>query len=162
MLLVKDAMVLIHLAKITLLEASCECFGRIAIPGLVYDEVMEGKGHADAELIRSLVSGGKISVRKAERELIKRAELFGIFGGEAEAVALYWEEKADLLATDDDNVRKKQEMLDLRLIGTPAIMVQLYRRKKITRDKFKSSVLALRKIGWFSSSIFDKLLMEAE
>ncbi len=161
MLLIKDAMVLIHLAKTTLLESSCEYFEKIIIPKLVYQEVLEGKG-PDAELINSFVSYGKINVKYARKQLTKKAELFSVFGGEAEAVALYWQEKADLLATDDDNVRKKQDILKLKLIGTPAIMLKLFKEKKISKEKFKTSVNILKKVGWFNSSIYDKLLMEAK
>ena len=40
---VKDSMVLIHLAKITLLEKSCNLF-KVMIPSLVYEEtIIDGK-----------------------------------------------------------------------------------------------------------------------
>lgn len=51
--------------------------------------------------------------------MIAKANAFNIQRGEAEAVALYWQEEADLLATDDDNVRRKKDALRIKTIGTP-------------------------------------------
>jgi len=166
MLVVKDSMVLIHLAKITLLETACTYFGSVEIPEKVFNETViigKEKGHEDAVLIESAIKSGAIKVRKVKKpELVKKANDFSIHGGEAEALALYWQEKADLLATDDDNVRRKKEFLDLKLIGTPAIILRLFNSKKIDSKKTKQSVTKLRKIGWFSSEVTDRILNEVE
>jgi predicted nucleic acid-binding protein len=71
-------------------------------------------------------------------------------------------EKADFLATDDDNVRKKGEILNIKIIGTPAIIYKLFKEKIIGKDKLNSSINKLRKIGWFNNSVLDKILMEAK
>ena len=166
MLVVNDAMVLIHLAKITLLEISCNFFKEVMIPPLVYEEtVKEGKktGHADAILIEEIINRGKIKVRKVKKkQLIKKANNFNIQRGEAEAIALYWQEQAGRIASDDDNVRNKKELLEINLIGTPTILLALFQNKKIDMDKLKDSINELRKIGWFSNAVLDKVLMEAE
>ena len=94
--------------------------------------------------------------------MIRKANQFSIQGGEAEVVALYWQEKADIIATDDDNVRKKRGILNLNIIGTPAILMKLYQEKCINKDKAKQCISELRKMGWFSSAILDKILMEVE
>lgn len=162
-MIVKDAMVLIHLAKITLLQKSCEHFKNVAIPEAVYNEILMGKekGYPDATVILDLIKSKKIKMKHIEdKSLMKRAEEFNIQRGEAGAVALYIAEKADYLATDDDNVRKKSSLLGLRLIGTPAIILKLYKHKTITKDKFEDSLNELRKIGWFNNSVIDKILME--
>ncbi|HZX20309.1 MAG TPA: DUF3368 domain-containing protein, partial [archaeon] len=112
MLVVNDSMVLIHLAKITLLEKSCDHFGTVMIPEAVFlESVKTGKtrGFEDAILIESIIKKGKITVKKiGKKEQLKKINQYNIFGGEAEAIALYWQENADLLACDDDNVRKKK------------------------------------------------------
>ena len=165
MLIVKDAMVMIHLAKITLLESSCKCFSNVLIPNKVYDEIMAGKefGHIDVNVIEEMIMQHKIKVKKVENQkYLARAIQLNIQGGEAEAVALYWQEKADYLATDDDNVRRKNLLLNLRLLGTPVIILMLYKRKIIDREKFIDSLEELRKIGWFSNAIIDKILIEGE
>lgn len=166
MLVVSDAMVLIHLAKISLLEKCCEYFKQVVIPMLVFDETVKAgkeKGYADANLIEHIITKGKIKVMKVrERDLIKKANNFNISGGEAEALALYWQEQADLLASDDDNVRNKKEMLAINLSGTASMILALYNNKEIELEKAKQSINKLRKIGWFSSEILDKIEMEVE
>lgn len=162
-MIVKDAMVVIHLAKLTLLRKSCEYFEQVAIPKEVYNEIMAGEqqGHPDAKTIIELVKMKHIQVKDLEgNSLIKRAKEFSIQRGEAEAIALYWQEKADYLATDDDNVRKKSILLDIKIIGTPVIILKLYKEQVIGKDKFMESLAELKKIGWFSNAVIDTILME--
>jgi predicted nucleic acid-binding protein len=162
-MIVKDSMVMIHLAKITLLEKSCEYFKNVVIPKLVYDEILLGKekGYPDVNVIVDLVETKKIVVKQVKnKSLIKKAVEFNIQRGEAEAVALYWQEKADYLATDDDNVRKKSVLLNIKIIGTPAIILKLYKERLIKKEEFEESLAELKKIGWFSNAVIDKILME--
>ena len=162
MLIVKDSMVLIHLAKITLLEKSCSYFKKVLIPELVQKEVLR-KEHPDSVLIRELVDKGKIKVKNvANANLLKRANEFNILRGEAEAVALYWQDNADYLATDDDNVRKKALILDLKIIGTPSILLTLFRKNIIDKEKTIKSINKLREIGWFNNFILDTILTEVD
>ncbi len=163
MLIVKDAMVLIHLAKTSLLGKSCGYFKGVITPEMVYGEVMEGlsKGYVDARVVEKLTQERQIRVlRVKETALIRKANEFNIQGGEAEAVALYWQEKAGLLATDDYNVRKKSALIGVRMIGTLAILLRLKIAKVIDDQKFKECVSGLRKIGWFGDAVLDKVLME--
>ncbi len=48
----------------------------------------------------------------------------------------------------------------LRVIGTPAIVLNLYREGVIGGVKFEESLAELRKIGWFSDVVIDKTLIE--
>ena len=158
-------MVVIHLAKVTLLEKSCAYFQRAAIPEAVYNEVMLGKekGYPDATVVEELVKLNKLVVRKVrDGALLKRAREFNLQRGEAEALALYWQDNADYLASDDDSLRKKRVALAIRLIGTPAILTTLYRGRVIEKQKLGESVAELRNIGWFSNAVIDRILMEAE
>lgn len=166
MLVVKDAMVLIHLSKLSLLETACDLLRNVIIPKKVYRETVrvgKKKDYPNAVLIEEIINKGKIKVKQVKKNgLIKRARSFNIQNGEAEALALYWEEDADSLATDDDNVRKKKNLLDLDLIGTPVIILKLYKHSMIKKKKFKSSLDKLRKIGWFSNAVIDKIRLEGE
>lgn len=162
-MIVKDAMVVIHLAKVTLLKTSCEHFKPVVLPEAVHQEIMAGrqKGHEDVQIVEELIKAGKLSIKHVkDRKLLKRANEFNIQRGEAEALALYWQEKAGCLATDDDNLRKKGVLLDLKLIGTPAIMLRLYREGLIEKGKLLQSLGELRKIGWFSNAVIDRIMME--
>lgn len=164
MIVVKDSMVLIHLGKLSLLEKSCNYFGDVIIPKLVYDEISKGGDKfPDAKIIIDLIKKKKIAVYNVKnKSLIKKANDFNIQRGEAESLALYWEKNADFLATDDDNVRKKRVLLDLKIIGTPAIMIRLYKNRIIKADKFKDAISELKKIGWFSNSVLDTMSLEVK
>jgi len=164
-MIIKDAMVLIHLAKMTVLEKSCDYFKKVEIAKTVYAEILFGKkkGFADAALIENIVKNGKIIVKEVKNtKLISKANEFNIKGSEAESIALYWRENADYLASDDDNVRKKADILNMNVIGTPAILSNLYEKRIIEKNKFIDSVNKLKKIGWFNNSVIDKLLMKAK
>lgn len=163
MVVIKDSMVLIHLAKLSLLEKSCDYFSPVLIPELVYKEILKGKDrkYPDVPIIIDLINRKKILTKKIkDKNQIKRINQFNIQKGEAEAIALYWQEKADLIATDDDNVRKKKLLLNLKIVGTPAIILNLYHEKKIDKEKLKQSVSELQRIGWFSNAVLDKIIME--
>ncbi|MBS3138841.1 hypothetical protein J4207_03995 [Candidatus Woesearchaeota archaeon] len=162
MLVVKDAMVLIHLSKMLLIEKSCKYFGAVIIPLLIEKEVTTG-AYPDVHFVVDLIKRGVLTVKDVKnKNLIRKANEFNIQGGEAEAVALYWQEQADLLATDDDNVRKKKDILGLQIIGTPAILLQLFKEKVINKTETYDALNILKKTGWFSSIVFDKIRMEVD
>ncbi len=160
MIIVKDSMVLIHLAKITLLENSCDYFKKVFITEKIKEEIARGN-YPDSKIIGMLITKNKIKIKSIKNNtLIRKANEFNIQGAEAEAIALYWELKADFIATDDDNVRKKRDVLNLNVIGTPVIILKLYKEKKITKVKLEEAIQKLRKIGWFSNTVWDKINME--
>jgi len=164
-MIVKDSMVMIHLAKLSVLEKSCVFFENVAIPKLIFEEIKEGikLGFEDAVLINNLIKDKKIDVLEVnDKILIRKANEFNIKRGEAEAVALYWENNAKLLATDDDNVRKKRNILDIKIIGTPAIILKLYKEKIINKNKIKQGITTLKEIGWFHNAVLDRIQMEVE
>ncbi len=164
MLVDKDSMILIHLAKISVLETSCGFFEEVIIPRKVWKETVEvgrKKNYPEAALIEEMIEKDGIDVVDVEeRDLIDRANKFNIQGGEAEAVALYWERDADILATDDDNVRSKAVHLGLNLIGTLPVLVKIFKADKIDEDKVEHSLDLLEDIGWFSNAVLDKTRME--
>ena len=161
MIVIKDATVLILLAKGMLLRESCEYFGGVVIPQQVKDEVTNDK--PDSAIINMLIKEKIITVKKIKnKDYITKANEFNVQRGEAEAVALYWESNANLLATDDDNVRKKRELLQINTIGTPAIMLKMYQKRKISKEKLLRSIDIIKKIGWFSSTIWDKINLEVQ
>jgi len=163
---IKDAMVLIHLAKITVLEKSCKYFQEVCIPEEVFKEtVVKGKekGLEDAFLIEQLIEASKIKIKKVtDLKLIRMANEFNIFGGEAEALALYRQENAEYLISDDDNLRKKREIVHANIIGSLGVLLMLRRSDKIDKMKFISSIERMRDIGWFSNAVLDKVILEGE
>jgi predicted nucleic acid-binding protein len=159
-MIVLDASALIHMAKLTLLETVCTHY-RACTSELVRREVVSTpEKHPDASIIQALIGKQTLSVKKAKSELVKRANALNIFGGEAEALATYWQEKANFLVSDDDNVRKKQLVANVPVVGTPAMLLTLLKKKLITHQKFEKSSTELNNIGWFNPAVIDYIRKE--
>ncbi len=74
-MIIKDSMVLIHLAKITLLEKSCDYFNKIIIAKKVFEEISfnKSKGYEDIFIIERLVKDNKIKIKEAKnKELLNK------------------------------------------------------------------------------------------
>lgn len=160
--IVADAMVVIHLAKITLLETLANWFA-VTIPKKVYQEVVVNQEKfPDAAMVNALVEKGKIKVVETSETLVKELGKFGIRKGEVEAVAAFKEGKGELLASDDDAVRRNSVILDLKLVSTPALVVWLYRKEKVSKEKTVKSLTELKKLAWFESGFIDRIIAEVE
>ena len=164
MLIVKDSMILIHLAIGGVLKEACLMFGQVIIPNTVHKEVVE-KGieakHADAHIVQKLEKEGYIQVVAiADNALLDELKKYGLQGGELEAVTLYIQEKADLIASNDDKVRKLRLILNLELISSPEIVFLLAKNEVITKIKAEECLLELKKIGWFSNIVINSIIEE--
>ena len=161
MLVVKDSMILIHLAKMQILTDSCRQFGDVMIPTKVYEEaVVKGKekGHPDAVIIEQAITNDLVKIKQVRnKKKLDDLKIFGLHLGEAEAVALYFQEKAQFLATDDDTCRRNRIILGINIIGSPAIVLTLLRNGAINRSKALDCVLALEKIGWFDAEVINEM-----
>ncbi len=157
MLIVKDSMILIHLAKMQILTDSCRYFGNVLIPTKVYAETVtkgKEKGHPDALIIEKTIATNLIKIKEVRnKKRVDNLKIFGLHLGEAEAVALYFQEKAQFLATDDDTCRRNRIILGINIIGSPAIVLALFKKGMITRHKALDCVSALETIGWFDTEV---------
>jgi predicted nucleic acid-binding protein len=159
-------MVLIHLAITGVLKEACTMFGQVSIPPLVHREVVEKgieKNHADAHIVQKLEKEGYVRVVKVtDNPLMNELRAYGLQGGELEAVTLYFQENADLIASCDDKVRKLRLILNLELITSLEIIFQLAKHAVITKEKASDCLRELRKIGWFSKNVIDSIIAEVE
>ncbi|CAG0965200.1 hypothetical protein METP2_01045 [Methanosarcinales archaeon] len=166
MLIVKDSMILIHLAKMQILADSCRHFGKVLIPTKVYEEtVINGKkkGHPDSLIIEQTVTNSLIKIKGVKnKKKVNDLRIFGLHLGEAEAIALYFQEKARLLATDDDTCRKNRIILGINIIGSPAIVIMLFKNALITRNKAFDCISSLETIGWFDIEVINKMKQQIE
>jgi predicted nucleic acid-binding protein len=93
-----------------------------------------------------------------KRLKVDELRISGLHLGEGEAIALYFQEKAQLLATDDDTCRKNRIILGIKIIGSPAIVIMLF--KNAFREKLHSSVLSVYSVveKLYSYSLFQEKL----
>jgi predicted nucleic acid-binding protein len=138
----------------------------IIIPTKVYEEtVIRGKkkGHPDALIIEQTINSNLIKIKEIEnKDKVDNLRLFGLHLGEAEAVALYFQEKAQFLATDDDTCRKNRIILGINIIGSPAVVLMLFNKALITRKKAIDCVLTLETIGWFDTEVMHEMKRQIE
>jgi predicted nucleic acid-binding protein len=164
MLVVKDSMVLIHLASTGVLQEACTMFGGVVIPPAVDREVVERgieRDYPDAYMVQRLVREKYIHVMQVvDKKLMDELEKFGLKGGELESVTLFFQEKADLIASNDDKVRKLRLILDLSLISSPEIVYMMAKRSVIKKEKAIDCLSQLKEIGWFSSAVIDIIVEE--
>lgn len=122
MIVVSDAGPLIYLGGVGRLDVLRGMFGRVVIPRQVWDEiVVAGAGLpgssavAAAEWIVSVVpSPSRTVVRLAEE----------LDAGEAAAIALCLEMRAQLLLCDDLQGRRAAEAVGVRVVGTFGVLLQ--------------------------------------
>jgi uncharacterized protein len=158
-LVIADAGPLIHLSLIGRIDLLPTLYGRIVIPGLVYQEVVTaGEGLA-----------GSREVREAEWiEVVEhdpKAELFRLLRaqldpGEAAAIWLATNRKAELILSDDRQARLAAERLGFKIQGTLGILVEAKRHGLL--PILAPLVSQLREKGvWLSRELIDRTLWEA-
>ncbi len=161
LLVIKDSMVLIHLSKMSILKTTCEFFGQVMIPPAVFKETVatgKKKDYPDAIIIDELVKQKLIIVKKIkEDKKLRSIQKYGLGLGEAEAVVLYHQENADYLFTDDDVCREYRGILNINILGTPAIILLLFKNKKLDKTKALESINLLSQIGWFENELIFEL-----
>jgi len=166
LLVVKDSMVLIHLAIGGVLKEACIMFGQVIIPSTVHTEVVERgiqRQHSDAFVVQKLEKEGYIQVVKVtDNKLMDELKHYGLKGGELEAVTLYIQEQADLIASNDDKVRKLRLILSLDLISSLEIIFVMAKNRAIPKNRAVDCINEIKKTGWFSKNIIDSILAEVD
>lgn len=135
---VSNSTPLIALTKINRLNILQEIFGSIIIPEAVYIEVAEDKkSRAGSD---EIASSDWIVTEKVTNRLAIDFLSINIDLGEAEAITLASEIKADLLLLDDRAGRKVAKSVGIPVTGTVGLLLRFYKGKP---DEFK---LALDKL----------------
>lgn len=148
------------------MREACLMFGQVMIPNAVHGEVVERgieANNADAYVVQKLEKEGYIQVvAVTDNLLMDELKNYGLQGGELEAVTLYIQEKADLIASNDDKVRRLRLILNLDLVSSPEIVFLLTKNRVITKDRALECLRELKRIGWFSNSVIDSIVAEVD
>jgi len=161
---VSNSSPLIWLAKIGKLTLLKTIFGQVIVPKKVYEEAALESPSADSVLIRRAVDEeGWIRVSDEEiKEAGVLAERAGIHLGEAEAILLAQELEAELIIDEREGSATAQ-ILDVRPLGTIAVLLLALSRAQLTLDEFKECLNSLVAVGfWLSINVYNEALREAE
>ncbi len=163
MILVLDAMALIHLAKSTVLESVCKRF-EVVIPSEVFEEAVRKSlgAYADAALSSELVEKKLIRVENVAEKTKAAVARFGLAGGEAGCAALALElskkGKNSVLVSNDKAVKNAAGLLGFTWTYVPMLLVVLGRRGQLPKEKARRALLLLETLGWYSKRVIDDAL----
>jgi len=155
LLVVSNSSVIIALSRICRLDLLEKLFRKIIVPEAVWKEIaVKGKpGH------EKIVRADFIHIGKAgNKRLVTFLEEF-VDSGEAEAIILALELKADLLLVDDRDSRNLAKNLGLQVMGTLGVIALAKHRGLI--PKAKPIIDKLIESGfWISRRVLEEFLKE--
>ena len=155
--LVCNASTTIHLAKLSIIETVVSQFESYMISEKVYEEsVMKAKPkYGDAYVTEGLVKKGMIIVKAVKNQVLvkKLTEDFNVGEGEAETVALFLQEKASILATNDGRAIMACEIMGIPYTTSVSLIAYFAQKKPLSRQKALEALDALEKECWINKSI---------
>jgi len=161
-LVISDASTLILLNKINLINKIIK-FISIKIPEEVKKEAVDvGKenNYLDAFEIENLINKNFIEIKKVKnnKKVNWLMRGFNIERGESEAIQLFIELKADLLATDDKNAINACKVLDIPVSGSLAFVINSVDRKIISKKEGEEMINKLSIFGRYNVDVINKAL----
>jgi len=166
-LVIADASSLILLEKIALLDTLLSHDMDFMIPLEVKKEAVEKgkmKKYPDAFKLEEKISQGRIVVKEAKNKnhVKNLMTLFKIGAGEAEAISLFQQEKADLLATDDRFAINACRALNIPISGSAAFVTHSFNQGLINKDQGTQMLGILSEEGRYKSDIIFKALRKIQ
>jgi predicted nucleic acid-binding protein len=162
-LIIADASSLILLEKIALLDTLLCHDMSVMIPREVQKEAVEKgkmKKHPDAFKLEKKISQGQITVKdvKDKTHVRNLKESFKMETGEAEAISLFQQEQADLLATDDRFAMNACKALSIPVSGSAAFVTNSFEQGLINKYQGVQMLETLAKEGRYKDDIIFKAL----
>jgi predicted nucleic acid-binding protein len=156
--IVSDSSSLISLARIGKLDLLRRLYGELVIPQAVWNEVtVKGAGQAGAEELKSAAWIKTVTVANDELVLALQRDLDA---GEAEAIALALEKKADLLLMDERLGRETAQYFGLRYIGLLGILTEAKHKGEVEAIKPVLDLLRNRAGYRISVELYRRVLHE--
>jgi predicted nucleic acid-binding protein len=157
LIVVSDTSPILNLALIGHLHLLASLYREVLIPPAVYQELRHSG--SDAHLI-DLDSCPWLVVASAENQVHVRQLSGQLDPGEAEAIVLALEKRADLLLVDERRARRVASALGLRVTGLLGILVEAQRAGLIERVKPVLDNLIARAGFWIGADLYAKVLAE--
>jgi predicted nucleic acid-binding protein len=155
-LIVSDASPVIALAVCNKLELLDELFDRVCVPQAVFNELAV----SDKPKARDIIKWATPEVVSVKTPSATTALAMNLDIGESEALALYWEAKADFLLIDEKRGRLIALRNGIRTIGTIGILLASRQRGLI--ETIKPLLDTLMRNGFrISDSLYHQVLERA-
>ena len=124
MLVVSNTSPILNLAIVDRLILLEQQFGEILIPGAVLDELKINEKRPGSQAIREAISVGWIQLREVSNQPLTQLLKQTLDNGEAEAIALAVELKADWTLLDEREGRKVAKSLGLKVTGILGVLLR--------------------------------------
>ena len=76
----------------------------------------------------------------------------GLSGGEQEAISLALEKRLSII-TDDKKCLNVAKVSEIKFTASPQIIVALFKKNKITKEKALNALELLEEFGWYKKAI---------
>lgn len=151
-----DGTALLSLTKAGVIEDAVNFYNIILTPSLK-DEIEREKkeNEPEAHTILKLINTERISVKNVF--VNKDLMLYGLYGVELEIVSYFLNNNCTILS-DDAIIRENKEILKLKVVSTPAFILNLFNKKFIGKEKAIDAFITLRKERWFNDWIIDECI----
>ena len=157
-MIVFDASTLILIAKVELLDLFLASVSvPVAIPAEVEKECCGSKKALDAVIIQRALDESRIkTVVVKNRRLVGKLQAdFSLGRGEAEAIALAVNEKAEVLAIDDKNGINACKLLGVAFTTAVGILIRGRERGLLEESEALEKLSSLAKHGRYKDSIIE-------
>ena len=155
-MLVSNTSTLVLLAKVGCLETFMGISSIIIIPEEVKREALFEKESYYARLIEKLIQEKKIQIIPAnKKEITTIMTSFRLDEGEAAAYVLFDQKKHKAILTDDGELIKLCKLEKVPFMCAMAIVIRLYEKKKITKEKTFKILEQLHTIGRYKQAIYE-------
>lgn len=148
-MIVADSSTLIALGKLGRLDLLVKCFGKVAVPKGVYDEVLLKKESAEAVALKKAIEEGWVIVESPAINAILATSNIG--KGEKEAISLAAKHQA-LLLIDDDTAKAYASTFGVEAHGTLFVIYLSCTKKLISKTEAANIVKAMIETGFYIST----------
>ena len=146
---------IILLAKISLLSKFLDKAKKIAITGVVYEEILK-KDSFENLIIKKEVEKGRIKIEDIETKFFSGIiNQFKLDEGEASAFALCKSKNYAGILTDDKELIKLCKIESIKFSSAMAIVVMLFREKIISKSEAMEKIENLQGYGRYSKEVYD-------
>ena len=155
-MLISNTSTLILLAKINALNTLLDHIKKIAIPQIVYKEVINKEDSFEALLIKKEINKKRIMLfdvnKKNYSTILKQ---FKLDEGEAAAYALFKKIKGKAILTDDKELIKLCKIENVPFTCAMAVVVRLFEKKILTKEEAIGKLEKLYGYGRYSSDVYN-------
>jgi len=149
---------ILNLALIDRLSLVKEQFGKVLITRAVLDELRVEENLPGSRLMKNALDSGWIQVAEVHASPILRILNRDLDKGEAEAIALALELKAELILLDEREARMAAKDLELSVTGVLGILLRAWHQKRIPSLQHELKMLRNEAGFRIADQLYNKIL----